>query len=274
MNSRETFRMRSDWLSLQCFGMPHHNPAKKTKLFSLLHFFHCEEATSTMRRMMRSLSLRQFSDDLIGSCLCTSFVSTCQDIYPWKLTCPPKRDHFVQGHETSSNHQFSWDIPWFSRGYVQWVWYLFHTDGWWLMVHVEVFLEACPHCCYHGEKEASWIHIKTFQAKVPTFSELLHFSQEIFTSWIISQSSWFYCDAIFMTQMAERISTSGKVLVQCFMLVSRLKSRHMLHGMAFAKSNSRWSFQIFFVFIPTWGEWSDLTKIFSKGLKPPTRISR
>ena len=49
-----------------------------------------------------------------------------------------------------------------------------------------------------------------------------------------------------MTQMAERKSTSGKVLVQCFMLVSRLKSRHMLHDMAFAKSNSRWSFQILF----------------------------
>ena len=96
-------------------------------------------------------------------------------IPPWKLTCHPKRDHFVQGHESSSNHQLSGYIRWFSRGYVQWVWYLFHTDGWWLMVHVEVFLEACPHCCYHGEKEASWIHVKTFQAKsCCTFARNLH----------------------------------------------------------------------------------------------------
>ena len=56
-----------------------------------------------------------------------------------------------------------------------------------------------------------------------------------------------------MTQMAERKSTSGKVLVQCFMLVSRLKSRHMLHDMAFAKSNSRWSFQIILLFLSLLG---------------------
>lgn len=33
-----------------------------------------------------------------------------------ELTCHPKRDHFVQGHETSSNHQLSGDIRWVFTG--------------------------------------------------------------------------------------------------------------------------------------------------------------
>jgi len=202
-----------------------------------------------MRRMMRSLSLRQFSDDLIGSCLCTSFVSTCQDT-PLKINMSPKKGPFCSR---------TWNIfePSTFRGYSLG----FHgdmssefsicsipmVDGWWFMWKFS-WRPAHTVAITERRKPLGFIS-KPCKRRYPlflSFSELLHFLQEIVTSWIISQSSLFYFDAIFMTQMAERKSTSGKVLVQCFMLVSRLKSRHMLHDMAFAKSNSRWSFQILF----------------------------
>ena len=37
-------------------------------------------------------------------------------------------------------------------------------------------------------------------------------------------------------------------------------------------SNTRWWFQIFFIFTPKIGEDSHFDEYFSKGLKPPTRI--
>ena len=33
-----------------------------------------------------------------------------------RLTCPPEKGPFFKGHESSSNHQFSGDMSWFSGG--------------------------------------------------------------------------------------------------------------------------------------------------------------
>ena len=37
------------------------------------------------------------------------------------------------------------------------------------------------------------------------------------------------------------------------------------------ESTSRWWFEIFFIFTPTWGRWTHFGSYFSSGLKPPTR---
>ena len=37
---------------------------------------------------------------------------------------------------------------------------------------------------------------------------------------------------------------------------------------------TRWWFQIFFIFIPTWGRKSQFDSYFSNGLKPPTRLGQ
>ena len=167
MNSRETFRMRSDWLSLQCFGECRIITILQQKvLFSLLTF---SIAKKRLRQWDEGCDPYP-SDNLVMTWLVPVYVHLLfllVRIPPWKLTCPPKRDHFFKDMDHLRTINFQGIFV-----YIRWF------DGWWLMVHVEVFLEACPHCCYHGEKEASWIHIKTFQAKVPTFSELLHFLQE------------------------------------------------------------------------------------------------
>ena len=72
---------------------------------------------------------------------------------------------------------------------------------------------------------------------------------------------WFHCRG-----------SCGFIYVQSHVvLIGQVKqyfayeSQHQ-HG-AFDKTGG---FKHFFMFIPTWGKWSNLTSIFSNGLKPPT----
>ena len=158
---------------------------------------------------------------------------------PWKLTCPPKRDHFFKDMDHLRTINF------------QGIFVGSMVGGWWFMWKFS-WRPAHTVAITERRKPLGFIS-KPFKRRYPlflsccTFCKNLHLLNHHPEFFILFWRD-IYHDSDGRTEINFR-----KVLVQCFMLVSRLKSRHMLHDMAIAKSNSRWWFQISFVLSLLWG---------------------
>ena len=231
--------MRSGWLSLQCFGECRIITILQQKvLFSLLTF---SIAKKRLRQWDEGCDPYP-SDNLVMTWLVPVYVHLLfllVRIPPWKLTCPPKRDHFFKDMDHLRTINF------------QGIFVGSMVGGWWFMWKFS-WRPAHTVAITERRKPLGFIS-KPFKRRYPlflsccTFCKNLHLLNHHPEFFILFWRD-IYHDSDGRTEINFR-----KVLVQCFMLVSRLKSRHMLHDMAIAKSNSRWWFQISFVLSLLWG---------------------